>query len=101
MGTNRGKILDIDLSSGTVKTTAVRDDVLRKFLGGAGLAAKLFLDRIPPETDPLSAKNTLFLMGGLLSGTNFPTSSRLLAAFKSPLTGTGGRAQPVAILQRR
>jgi len=91
MGTNRGKILDIDLSSGTFKTTKLKDDVLRKFIGGAGLAAKLFFDRVPPDTDPLSAKNILFLMGGPLSGTNFSTSSRLLAAFKSPQTGIWGQ----------
>lgn len=91
MGTNRGQILDIDLSSGSVKTTKLKDDVLRKFVGGAGLAAKLFLDRVPPKTDPLSEKNVLFLIGGPLSGTNFPTSSRLLAAFKSPQTGIWGQ----------
>ncbi len=91
MGTNRGQILDIDLSSGSVKTTKLNDDVLRKFVGGAGLAARLFLDRVPPSTDPLSEKNVLFLMTGPLSGTNFPTSSRLLAAFKSPQTGIWGQ----------
>ncbi len=91
MGTNRGKILDIDLSSGKVKTTEIKDDVLRKFIGGAGLAAKLFFDRVPPDTEPLSANNVLFLMAGPLSGTNFFTSSRLLAAFKSPQTGIWGQ----------
>jgi len=91
MGTNRGEILDIDLSSGTIKTTKIKDDVLRKFIGGAGLAAKLFFERVPTDTDPLSAKNVLFLMGGPLSGTNFFTSSRLLAAFKSPQTGIWGQ----------
>jgi aldehyde:ferredoxin oxidoreductase len=91
MGTNRGQILDIDLSSSTIKTTKIKDDVLRKFIGGAGLAAKLYFDRVPPDTDPLSAKNILFLIAGPLSGTNFPTSSRLLAAFKSPQTGIWGQ----------
>ena len=91
MGTYAGKILDVDLSSGTNKTTKLKDDVLRKFVGGAGLAARLFLDRVPPDVGPLSDKNTLFLMSGPLSGTNFPTSSRLLAAFKSPQTGIWGQ----------
>ena len=91
MGTYTGKILDIDLSSGTFKTTKIKDDVIRKFIGGAGLAAKLFFDRVPPDTNPLSAQNILFLMAGPLSGTNFPTSSRLLAAFKSPQTGIWGQ----------
>jgi len=92
MGTNRGKILDIDLSTGAVKTTKIGEDVLRKFIGGSGLAAKLFLDRVPPDADPLGEKNVLFLMAGPLSGTNFPTSSRLVAAFKSPQTGIWGQA---------
>jgi len=92
MGTNRGKILDIDLSTGAVKTTRIEEDVLRKFIGGSGLAAKLFLDRVPPDADPLGEKNVLFLMAGPLSGTNFPTSSRLVAVFKSPQTGIWGQA---------
>jgi aldehyde:ferredoxin oxidoreductase len=92
MGTFKGKILDIDLSRGSVKTTKIKDDVARKFIGGSGLAAKLFLDRVQPNIDPLSEKNILFLMGGPLSGTKFPTSSRLVAAFKSPQTGIWGQA---------
>ena len=92
MGTHRGKILDVDLSTGAVKTTKIEEGVLRKFIGGSGLAAKLFFDRVPPDVDPLSDKNVLFLMAGPLSGTNFPTSSRLVAAFKSPQTGIWGQA---------
>jgi aldehyde:ferredoxin oxidoreductase len=92
MGTQTGKILDIDLSTGTVSTSTVDQDVQRKFIGGSGVAARLFLDRVPPGADPLSDKNVLFLMGGPLSGTNFPTSSRLVAAFKSPQTGIWGQA---------
>jgi aldehyde:ferredoxin oxidoreductase len=92
MGTLRGKILDVNLSTGAVKTTKIEEDVLRKFIGGSGLAAKLFFDRVSPDVDPLSDKNVLFLMAGPLSGTNFPTSSRLVAAFKSPQTGIWGQA---------
>jgi aldehyde:ferredoxin oxidoreductase len=91
METYRGKILDVDLTTGTTKTTTVEEGVLRKFIGGSGLAAKLFLDRVPPDTDPLSGKNVLFLMAGPLGGTNFPTSSRVVACFKSPLTNIWGQ----------
>ncbi|MCJ7520954.1 MAG: aldehyde ferredoxin oxidoreductase, partial [Dehalococcoidia bacterium] len=92
MATYTGKILEVDLSTGKVKTSKIGDDVVRKFIGGSGLAAKLFLDRVSPDIDPLSDKNVLFLMAGPLSGTNFPTSSRLVAAFKSPQTGIWGQA---------
>jgi aldehyde:ferredoxin oxidoreductase len=92
MGTHRGKILDVNLSTGTVKTATIEEGVLRKFIGGSGLAAKLFFDRISPDVEPLSDKNVIFLMAGPLSGTNFPTSSRIVAAFKSPQTGIWGQA---------
>jgi len=92
MGTHRGKILDVNLTTGSTKTTTLEEGVLRKFIGGSGLGAKLFLDRVPPEADPLGGKNVLFLMAGPLSGTNFPTSSRVLACFKSPLTNIWGQA---------
>ena len=92
MGTQTGKILDIDLSAGTIGTSTVDEDTQRKYIGGSGLAAKLFLDRVPPDADPLSDKNALFIMAGPLSGTNFPTSSRITCAFKSPQTGIWGQA---------
>ncbi len=92
MATYTGMLLEIDLSTGTISTSTIDDNAQRKFIGGAGLAAKLFLDRVSPDIDPLSDKNVLFLMAGPLSGTNFPTSSRLVAAFKSPQTGIWGQA---------
>jgi aldehyde:ferredoxin oxidoreductase len=87
-----GKILEVDLASGMVSTSTVDKETLRKFIGGSGLAAKLFFDRDLVNVEPLSDKNVLYLMAGPLSGTNFPTSSRLVAAFKSPQTGIWGQA---------
>jgi aldehyde:ferredoxin oxidoreductase len=92
MASFNGRILDINLSTRSVGTSKVGEDVIRKFIGGSGLGGKLFLDRVPPDIDPLSDKNVLFLMAGPLSGTNFPTSSRVVACFKSPLTSIWGQA---------
>ncbi|MFC2055786.1 aldehyde ferredoxin oxidoreductase N-terminal domain-containing protein [Chloroflexota bacterium] len=36
-----GKILDIDLSSGTIETYPLDKDMARLFLGGRGLSARL------------------------------------------------------------
>jgi aldehyde:ferredoxin oxidoreductase len=90
MPTHTGKILDIDLSSGKISTTTVEDDVVRKYIGGSGMAAKLFLDRVSPDVDPMSNDNVLFLMGGPLAGTGIPGSSRFTVSCKSPLTGIWG-----------
>ena len=92
MAAYQGKILEVNLTTGMVTTSMVDKETLRKFIGGSGLAAKLFFDRDLVDVDPLSDKNVLFLMAGPLSGTNFPTSSRLVAAFKSPQTGIWGQA---------
>ena len=92
MAAYAGKILEVNLTTGAVTHSTVDKDTLRKFIGGSGLAAKLFFDRDLVNVEPLSDKNVLFLMAGPLSGTNFPTSSRLVAAFKSPQTGIWGQA---------
>ena len=60
MGTHRGRIIDVDLSAAKVTVTEVADEVVRKYIGGSGLAAKLFLERVAPDVDPLSADNSLF-----------------------------------------
>ena len=87
-----GKVLDVDLSTGSVGHSNLEQDMLRQFIGGGGLAAKLFLDRVPPDVEPLSGENVLFIMTGPLAGTNLPGSSRFCVCAKSPLTGIWGEA---------
>jgi aldehyde:ferredoxin oxidoreductase len=87
-----GRILDIDLSTGAVGESAADKNDLRGLIGGAGLAAKLFLDRVAPDVDPLSPDNVLFLMTGPLTGMALPGAGRLAAGFKSPLTNIWGEA---------
>jgi aldehyde:ferredoxin oxidoreductase len=92
MGTYIGRMLDIDLSSGVIKTFALDEEVLRNFIGGSGLAAKLLFDRVPPDVGPFSEGNVLFVMTGPLAGTTLPAVSRFTTCFKSPLTGIWGEA---------
>ena len=87
-----GKILDVDLTTGDIKESSIDKDTLRKYIGGSGLAAKLFLDRVDPQADPLSAGNILFFMTGPVSGSNFPGGARFAVCAKSPLTGIWGEA---------
>jgi len=84
------KILEIDLSSGTIGTFSLGPDSYERFLGGAALAAKIFFDRFDPGADPLGPDNPLLLMCGPLQGTNLPGASRFAMAAKSPLTGIWG-----------
>jgi aldehyde:ferredoxin oxidoreductase len=90
VGGYTGKIFEVDLSNGKIGTLSVKEEDRRKFLGGSGLAAKIFFDAFDPKIDPLSPENPLILMTGPLVGTQFPGTSRFAVCGKSPLTGIWG-----------
>ena len=87
-----GKILEVDLTSGTIGTRQVDDAIYQKYVGGIGLGAYLLYTELPAKTDPLSPANMLCILTGPLNGTACP-AGRLNVSFKSPLTGIYGHAQ--------
>jgi aldehyde:ferredoxin oxidoreductase len=93
MGTQSGKLLEVDLSSGNISTRTIDEKILREYIGGSGLAAKLFLDDgVPVDCDPLGPDNNLYVITGPLSGSGFPATPRFTVAAKSPQTGIWGEA---------
>jgi len=87
-----GRMLEVNLADGKVGRSTVDKDVLRKYIGGSGLAARLMFERVRPDVDPLSPDNILFVMTGPTSGTNLPGGSRLAVCAKSPLTNMWGES---------
>lgn len=83
-----GKILDIDLTSGDIKTTPLDMNMARLFLGGRGLGARLLWDLVGPEVEPLAPENVLIFATGPLTASGAQTSNRFSVTTKSPLTGT-------------
>lgn len=80
-----GKILRIDLSTG--KTSELNTmDYADRFLGGRGIATRIYWDEVAPDIDALSEKNCLIIMTGPLAGTPAPSGSRWIVCSKSPLT---------------
>lgn len=89
-----GTILRVDLSKAEISKDKLREEMLRKFLGGAGLAIKILYDEMPPECDAFAPLNPLIFMTGPLTGTSAPGSCLYNVVSKSPLTGvTMGRAR--------
>jgi aldehyde:ferredoxin oxidoreductase len=76
-----GKILFVDLTSGTIEIRSTTDYV-PKFMGGRALAAKLYWDEVPPDCGALDPENRLIFASGPAGGTLFP-SSRTAIATKS------------------
>ncbi|MBN2569252.1 MAG: aldehyde ferredoxin oxidoreductase, partial [Deltaproteobacteria bacterium] len=84
-----GKILSVDLTSNTIKTSSLAGAFLRKNLGGTGFAANIYLDLIEGNTrfDALDADNPFVIMTGPLTGMKLNGVARWVCATRSPLTG--------------
>ncbi|MFX1517014.1 MAG: aldehyde ferredoxin oxidoreductase family protein [Promethearchaeota archaeon] len=87
-----GKILRVNLSSGTITEEFPEDETLKMFLGGAGLATKYLFDEVKAGIDPLGPENKLIFMSGPMTGTSSPSTGRYSVVAKSPLTGFWGHA---------
>jgi aldehyde:ferredoxin oxidoreductase len=102
-----GRVLEVDLASGTARPHALDERLAELFVGGRGLGTALLVERFLRlrdrhsnpfcAVDPLAPENPFVLATSPANGTSVPTSARFHANFKSPLTGgigstnSGGR----------
>jgi aldehyde:ferredoxin oxidoreductase len=102
-----GRVLEVDLASGTARAHALDERLAELFVGGRGLGTALLVERFLRlrdrhanpfrAVDPLAPENPLVVATSPANGTSVPTSARFHANFKSPLTGgigstnSGGR----------
>jgi len=89
---DRGKVLFIDLTSGSIEEVILEERFYRDFIGGVGLGVRILYERMKPNVDPLGTDNILGFVAGLLTGTPVPCAPRYMVVAKSPLTGTWGDA---------
>jgi len=82
-----GRALVVDAGSAAGSVLPLSDDVLRAYIGGAGLGAWLMHRLCPPGADPLSAQAPLAFVFSPLVGTPLTTSAKFAVVAKSPLTG--------------
>ena len=80
-----GKILTVDLSSGST-TDLPTADYTDRFLGGRGIAAKIYWDEVSPQTGALDPESRLMFMTGPLAGFPGLSGSRWTVCGKSPVT---------------
>ena len=92
MNAYTGKLLIVNLSTGTFHDEPLNAKYAAQYLGGAGLAARYLYDAIDANTDPLGADNPLIFMTGLLNATASPSCGRFVVVARSPQTGLYGEA---------
>jgi aldehyde:ferredoxin oxidoreductase len=82
-----GRALVVDVSDGSTQTLTLPEEVLRGYLGGAGLGVHLLTELGLAGVDPLSPEAPLAFVFSPLVGTPLTTSAKFAVVAKSPLTG--------------
>jgi aldehyde:ferredoxin oxidoreductase len=83
-----GRVADVDLTTKKIRyyEYELPEKMIREFIGGKGIGAKILYDELAPKVDPLSPENLLIFAPGPLTGTIAPTSGRWAVVTKSPHT---------------
>lgn len=83
-------LLDINLSTQESKVVDITE-IFKNYIGGAGVATKLFLDTCKGDIDPLSEDSSIVFAIGPANN-HYPVITKTIAVFKSPLTGDFGES---------
>ena len=79
-----GKILRVDLSSAVI-TEQDTMDYAKRFLGGRGIATRIYWEEAGPDISAFDPENPLILMSGSLVATGAQGATRLTVMAKSPM----------------
>jgi len=82
-----GRVLDVNMTDCTVRKSELSESLVKAYLGGRGINARLLWDLLRPGTDPYSPDNALIIGSGALTCTTAPSSGRTTVTCKSPATG--------------
>lgn len=84
-----GRILHVDLTTGSINSEPLREDWVKKYIGGYGYAALIFYSYLMKHGtfDAFSEENPLIIMTGPLTGVS-AFGAKTCIASRSPLTHT-------------
>ena len=79
-----GRILKVDLSNSNI-TELETMEYAERFLGGRGIATRIYWEEVSPEVGAFDPSNYLILMSGPLGATGAQGASRFEVVSKSPM----------------
>ena len=82
------RILNVDLSAGTVRVEPLNMAWADMYIGQRGLGSKYLYENMDPAADAMSPENVLIFATGPLTATSASTSSRYSVITKGALTNT-------------
>jgi aldehyde:ferredoxin oxidoreductase len=88
-----GKILYIDLTTGSSRVEEFDESLAKAYIGGTGFGVKMLIDHLEPGLDAFDPGNPLIYTAGAVAGTMTPCTASKFGVFaKSPGTGLLGEA---------
>lgn len=79
-----GKILNVNLTDSKI-TEIPTQPYAEEYLGGRGIASRIYWERVSPEVKPFDPENCLIFMTGPLVATGAQAATRLTVVGKSPM----------------
>jgi aldehyde:ferredoxin oxidoreductase len=83
-----GKILRINLTDRKHSVEPLKSEWIDRFIGGRGLATRIYMSEVEARIDPLAHENKIVLLSGPLVGTGAISAASCYVVTKSALTGT-------------
>ena len=84
------KLLRVDLTNRKTRVGQIAEEDLKRFIGGAGLAAEILRREVPEKIDPYSPENLVIFGTGPFQGPAIAGGAKFSIAGISPITGTFG-----------
>lgn len=88
-----GKILHVDLTTGSLDIEEPPEELYRTYMGGSALGLYYLFKNTPAGADPYGPENTLAFMLSGITGAPIAGQSRATVVAKSPMTGGVGDSQ--------
>jgi len=88
-----GKILRVDLTSGSIQEEPLEAEMAEKYLGGTGFGAEYLYREVPPGVTWDDPENRIIMASGPLGGTHFAGSGTFSLVTKGPMTNLGVSTQ--------
>ena len=84
------KLLRVDLTNKKTSVEPIAEEDLKRFIGGAGLAAEILRREVPAKIDPYDPKNLVIFGTGPFQGPPIAGGAKFSIVGISPVTGTFG-----------
>lgn len=85
--------LKVNLTGRTVEKIEIADDILRKYVGGTGIGARLLYDMVEPGTEWNDPENCIVVASGPLNGLQLAGVGAFSVVTKGPMTNGAASSQ--------